>query len=152
MAKDSISQVIELDCPVLELFEKFQDVKTVSGFLPILSELKEIAPLQNYVAVLEDRVGPFKLRADLSIETKVDRESMRFSVEARGEDRQVRSAIRISVSMHFAPISDARTRVAIEGTYEVSGKVATLGSSVIKSKANKLTLEFANQVRENFGG
>ncbi len=152
MAKDSISQVIELDCPVLELFEKFLDVETVSGFIPILSDLKEIAPLQNYVAVLEDRVGPFRLRADLSIETKVDRESMRFSVEARGEDRQVRSAIRVSVSMHFAPISDARTRITIEGAYEVSGKVATLGSSVIKSKANKLTLQFANQVRENFGG
>jgi uncharacterized protein len=150
MAKGSISSVIELNRGVSEVFREMQDVQLVSSFLPLLSELKEIEPLKSYEAVLEDRVGPFKLRADLSIEITIDHDSLKFSVEARGEDRAVRSAIRISAEMSFETNSENRTVLTVSGTYEISGKVATLGASVIKGKATKLIHEFENQVRKNF--
>ena len=150
MAKGSIASVIELNRGVADVFREMQDVQLVSSFLPLLSELKEIEPLKSYEAVLEDRVGPFKLRADLSIEITIDNDSLKFSVEARGEDRQVRSAIRISAEMSFATNSENRTVLTISGTHEISGKVATLGASVIKGKATKLIHEFENQVRNHF--
>jgi carbon monoxide dehydrogenase subunit G len=150
MAKGSIASVIELNRSVADVFREMQDVQLVSSFLPLLSELKEIEPLKSYEAVLEDRVGPFKLRADLSIEITIDHDSLKFSVEARGEDRQVRSAIRISAEMSFATNSENRTVLSISGTHEISGKVATLGASVIKGKATKLIHEFENQVRNHF--
>lgn len=150
VAKDTFLRTIDVNCPLKEVFEKFQDVQLVSGFLPILSELREIEPLKSYEAVLEDRVGPFKLRSDLSIKTNVDPDLFRFSVEARGEDRQVRSAIRVSAEIRFEFISEKQTMLTLEGSYEVIGKVATLGASVIKSKASKLIVEFENQVRKNF--
>ena len=152
MAKGSIASVIELNRGVADVFREMQDVQLVSSFLPLLSELKEIEPLKSYEAVLEDRVGPFKLRADLSIEITIDHDSLKFSVEARGEDRQVRSAIRISAEMSFATNSENRTVLSISGTHEISGKVATLGASVIKSKATKLVHEFENQVQKHFEG
>ena len=152
MAKGSIASVIELNRGVADVFREMQDVQLVSSFLPLLSELKEIEPLKSYEAVLEDRVGPFKLRADLSIEITIDNDSLKFSVEARGEDRQVRSAIRISAEMSFATNSENRTVLTISGTHEISGKVATLGASVIKSKATKLVHEFENQVQKHFEG
>ena len=150
MAKGSIASVIELNRGVADVFREMQDVQLVSSFLPLLSELKEIEPLKSYEAALEDRVGPFKLRADLSIEITIDNDSLKFSVEARGEDRQVRSAIRISAEMSFATNSENRTVLTISGTHEISGKVATLGASVIKGKATKLIHEFENQVRNHF--
>ena len=150
MAKGSISSVIELNRGVSEVFGQLQDVQLISSFLPLLSELKEIEPLKSYEAVLEDRVGPFKLRADLSFVINIDHDSLKFGVEARGEDRQVRSAIRISAEMSFATNSDNKTVLTLSGTYEISGKVATLGASVIKSKATKLVHEFENQVQKHF--
>lgn len=150
LAKGSISSVIELNRDVSEVFKEMQDVQLVSGFLPLLSELNEIEPLKSYEAVLEDRVGPFKLRADLSFVINIDHDSLKFGVEARGEDRQVRSAIRISAEMSFATNSENQTVLTVSGTYEISGKVATLGASVIKSKATKLVHEFENQVQKHF--
>ena len=150
MAKGSISSVIELSRGVSEVFGQLQDVQLISSFLPLLSELKEIEPLKSYEAVLEDRVGPFKLRADLSIAINIDHDSLKFGVEARGEDRQVRSAIRISAEMSFTTNTENQTVLTVTGTYEISGKVATLGASVIKGKATKLTHEFENQVRNYF--
>ena len=149
VAKGSISSVIELNRGVSEVFGQLQDVQLISSFLPLLSELKEIEPLKSYEAVLEDRVGPFKLRADLSIAINIDHDSLKFGVEARGEDRQVRSAIRIS-EMSFTTNTENQTVLTVTGTYEISGKVATLGASVIKGKATKLTHEFENQVRNYF--
>ena len=150
MAKGAISSVIELNRGVSEVFEQLQDVQLVSSFLPLLSQLTEIEPLKSYEAVLEDKVGPFKLRADLAFVINIDHDSLKFGVEARGEDRQVRSAIRISAEMSFATNSDNRTVLTLSGTYEISGKVATLGASVIKSKATKLVHEFENQVQKHF--
>ena len=152
MAKGSISSVIELSRGVSEVFGQLQDVQLISSFLPLLSELKEIEPLKSYEAVLEDRVGPFKLRADLSINITIDHDALKFSVEARGEDRQVRSAIRISAEMNFTTNSESQTVLTVTGTYEISGKVATLGASVIKGKATKLTHEFEHQVKKHFEG
>jgi carbon monoxide dehydrogenase subunit G len=52
--------------------------------------------------------------------------------------------------MSFATNSENRTVLSISGTHEISGKVATLGASVIKRKATKLIHEFENQVRNHF--
>ncbi len=152
MAKGAISSVIQLNRGVSEVFEQLQDVQLVSSFLPLLSQLTEIEPLKSYEAVLEDKVGPFKLRADLAFVVDINPDSLKFGVEARGEDRQVRSAIRISAEMNFATNSENKTMLTLSGTYEISGKVATLGASVIKSKATKLVYEFENQVQKHFEG
>jgi carbon monoxide dehydrogenase subunit G len=152
VAKDTLETTFEVGCPIERVFKDFQNVQLVSTFLPILSELNELEYLKSYTAVLEDKVGPFKLRADLAITTAIDEELMKFAVEARGEDRQVRSAIRISAEVQFEKLSDNATNVRLTGTYEVSGKVATLGASVIKGKAHKLMLGFESQVKDNFCG
>jgi uncharacterized protein len=151
VAKDALKTTFEVNCPIERVFNDFQNVQLVSTFLPILSELNELEYLKSYTAVLEDKVGPFKLRADLAITTAIDNELLKFAVEARGEDRQVRSAIRISAEVQFKKLSESSTNIQITGSYEVSGKVATLGASVIKSKAHKLMLGFESQVKDNFG-
>ena len=78
MAKGAISSVIELNRGVSEVFEQLQDVQLVSSFLPLLSQLTEIEPLKSYEAVLEDKVGPFKLRADLSFVVDINPDSLKY--------------------------------------------------------------------------
>src|SRR5690606_8752115 len=103
-------------------------------------------PLAAYDAVLQDRVGPFRLRADLAITVTEATEPTRLAIAAAGEDRQVRSRIAVDASLALSPAdSGGGTRLHLEGSYEVTGRVATLGASTINSKARKLVDEFCTR-------
>lgn len=123
------------------------DVGRVAGWVSIVGSVDERQHLQSYTAVLEDRMGPFRMRADLDIQVRDVVEGRSLSLRAEGEDRQVASRIAVDATLR---VDDDRggeggnegSTVAVEGTYEVTGKVATLGASMIRSKARKLLDEF----------
>jgi len=121
------------------------DVPQLVEWVSIVDEAKEIALLEKYTAVLMDRLGPFKLRADLDIAVSEVDPGRRIRVRAAGEDRQVSSRIGIDATLTLearAESSGGGTDVRIDGSYEVVGKVATLGSGMIKQKAAKILDEF----------
>ena len=80
------------------VWERLMEVPTVASWLPILHSVTEVEPLARYEAILEDRVGPFALRADLGIKVVTMDEPVEVAVRARGEDRQVRSRIMIDAA------------------------------------------------------
>ena len=66
------------------------------------------------------------------------REPEEVAIRARGEDRQIRSRIMIDAAARLSDAGPGRTRVRLSGSYEITGRVATLGAGVIRSKATKL--------------
>ncbi len=134
------------------VWERLMEVPTVASWLPILHSVTEVEPLARYEAVLEDRVGPFALRADLGIEVVTMDEPVEVAVRARGEDRQVRSRIMIDAAVRLHEEGPARTRIRLSGSYEITGRVATLGAGVIRSKAAKLVDAFCAQAAEALAG
>lgn len=124
------------------------EVPTVASWLPILHSVTEVEPLARYKAVLEDKVGPFALRADLGIEVVTMDEPTEVAVRARGEDRQVRSRIMIDAAIRLHDESPELTRIRLSGSYEITGRVATLGAGVIRSKATKLIDAFCTQAAQ----
>ena len=137
-----------------EVWPRLLDVQSVASWLPIIHSVTEVSSGRSgidgsgidgsgidgssFQAAFEDKVGPFSLRADLRIEVAGVRESEEVSIRARGEDRQIRSRIMIDAAAHLTDAGPDRTRVRLSGAYEITGRVATLGAGVIRSKANKL--------------
>ena len=123
------------------------DVERVAGWVSIVGSVGEREHLRSYTALLEDRMGPFRLRADLEIQVRDVVEGRSLSLRAEGEDRQVASRIAVDATLRIAGPGveeggDDGSTVSVEGSYEVTGKVATLGASMIRSKAQKLLDEF----------
>jgi carbon monoxide dehydrogenase subunit G len=117
------------------------DVAAVSSWISVISEVEEIERLRLYRATLTDRMGPFRLSADLSVEVTDLLEARNIRFVADGEDRELGS--RIQVDAGLALESDGEgTRIQVEGRYEITGKAATLGASMIRSKAEKILEEF----------
>ena len=138
-----------------EVWPRLLDVQAVASWLPIMHSVTEVSSGASgidgasFQAAFEDKVGPFSLRADLRIEVAGVREREEVSIRARGEDRQIRSRILIDAACSLADESPDRTRVRLRGTYEITGRVATLGAGVIRSKATKLIDAFiTNATRE----
>jgi uncharacterized protein len=127
------------------------DVPRLASWVSILHDVTEQARLEKYSAVLLDRLGPFKLKADLDVTVSEVVEGEHIRVQAAGEDRQVSSRIGIDAVLTLAPEAD-HTAIKVLGSYEVVGKVATLGAGMIKQKANKIIAEFTTQASDALGG
>jgi uncharacterized protein len=125
------------------------DVRRVASWLSIVRDVRDVDPPRRYTALLEDRLGPFAMRADLdvTVETGAD-QTMR--VAAAGEDRQVASRISASIDLGLSP-SGAGTAIAATGRYEITGRIATLGSGAIRKKGDKILEEFFTNLGRELG-
>jgi carbon monoxide dehydrogenase subunit G len=127
------------------------DVPKLVGWVSIVDDAKEIAPLDRYTAVLMDRLGPFKLKADLDIEVSDVVVGERIRVRASGEDRQVSSRISIDALLTIGPGQDGGSVVRVDGNYSVVGRVATMGAGMIRQKATKVLDEFFGHAAKELG-
>lgn len=128
------------------------DVPKLVDWVSIVDGAEVVAPLERYTAVLMDRLGPFKLRADLAITVSEVEEGRHIRVHAEGEDRQVSSRILVDAVLDLSPADGDGTRISTRGSYEVSGKVATMGAGMIRQKATKILDEFFGHAADELGG
>lgn len=126
------------------------DVHRVADWVEVVGNVDELKYLSKYRARLTDRLGPFRLAADLDVEVvEADAERL-IRFVADGEDRQVASRILIEAQLGLAA-GESGTTVSVEGKYEVTGRVATLGASMIKSKGEKILDQFFTAAENEFG-
>lgn len=117
------------------------DVDRVAGWVTVVGSVREIQHLARYSAVLADRLGPFTLSADLDVVVTDLEEMCSIAFLADGEDRQVASRIKIEAELSISPVSEG-CEIGVAGRYEVTGRVANLGSSIIRAKGEKILDEF----------
>jgi carbon monoxide dehydrogenase subunit G len=117
------------------------DIPTVLSWISIVGQAEEVEPGKRYRALLEDRMGPFKLRADLDIEVGERIAGELIRARGDGEDRQIGSRLIIDVTLALSEDGDG-TAVDVRGAYEVTGRPASLGASSIRKKASKVLAEF----------
>jgi carbon monoxide dehydrogenase subunit G len=141
------TRTIELAAPQATVWAAMLDVRRVASWLPIVRDVRDLDPPRRYTALLEDRLGPFAMRADLEV-TVTSEGDRRMHVAAAGEDRQIASRISATIDLALEP-RDGGTAVTVAGRYEITGRVATLGSGAIRKKGEKVLQEFfANLGRE----
>lgn len=132
-------------------WEVLTDVPRLVDWVDIVEKANEIRPLDRYTAVLQDKIGPVKLRADLNITVgEVDVEK-RIALRAEGQDRQVGARLVVNAAMVLDNGESAGTSVHISGSYEVTGRVAAMGTSTINKKAQKILNQFFSRAAEALG-
>lgn len=141
MASSSFHREIRVSADRGRCWQSITDVHRLVSWVSILRDAHENEHLKSYDAVLEDRLGPFRLRADLAVTVSDVKAGERLHARAEGEDRQVNSRIIIEGDLRLEP-ADEGTLIVVDGRYEITGRVATLGSSMIHSKAQKVIDEF----------
>jgi len=144
------AKTIHFDASPDAVWGAVNDVRRVASWLSIVREVRDVAPPGRYAALLEDRLGPFAMRADLhlTVERGNDR---RMTVTAGGEDRQVASRIAATIELRVEPDGNG-TSLEVSGRYEVTGKVATLGAGAIRKKGDKILQEFIDNASKDLGG
>lgn len=147
----SVERQIELLAPKDVVWAAVTDVERLVSWISVLHSARELRRLSSYTVTLEDRLGPFRLCADLDVRVTDVVEPQRITVRADGEDRQVGSRISIGGTLTLAEMQQA-TSLAIIGEYEITGKAASLGSSSIRRKANTIVAEFCTRAIAELDG
>lgn len=141
MPTASFERTLDVTSSAEEAWKVLTDVERVAGWVTVVGAVKELEPLASYKTVLSDRLGPFRMHADLDVEVVELEEGQRIRLRANGQDRQV--GTRLSVDAELALLTgDAGTRIAVSGTYSVIGNVATMGAGTIRKKADTIIEEF----------
>ena len=141
------SRTVEITSAPAAVWDALLDVRRVASWLSIVRDVRDVDPPRRFTALLEDRLGPFAMRADLEVTVDVGADQ-RMHVAAAGEDRQVASRISATIDLALAPQGPG-TVVTTTGRYEITGRIATLGSGAIRKKGDKVLDEFfANLGRE----
>ena len=148
MPTEEFRRDLTIDLPRGEAWQVLMDVERVAGWVGLVEKVQELAPLSRYRAELTDRVGPFRLRADLEIRVREMEEGTKVVLEAEGEDRQVRSRIKVDLALHITDGEGASTALRLVGRYEVTGRVATLGAAMIRHKAQQILDHFCARAAE----
>jgi carbon monoxide dehydrogenase subunit G len=144
------SKTIQLTAAPAAVWDAMNDVRRVASWLSIVRDVKDVDPPRRYAALLEDRLGPFAMRADLEVTVEADPERQRMHVAAAGEDRQVAS--RISATIDLVVESQVTgSGVTVTGRYEITGRIATLGSGPIRKKGDKVLEEFFTNLGRELG-
>jgi carbon monoxide dehydrogenase subunit G len=142
MMRQTFSEVVVVDSTPQAAWAAVGEIQTVLSWISIVDQVVVVEPERRYGAVLQDRLGPFKLRADLTVDvTAPDADARRLVARAEGEDRQIGSRLTVDVELEVR--DDARgAAVAVSGSYEVTGRPASLGAGSIRKKASKVLDEF----------
>jgi carbon monoxide dehydrogenase subunit G len=139
--RQEFQETVRLAGPRDAVWETVSDIPSVLAWISIVGAAEELEPAARYRARLEDRMGPFKLRADLDIAVEERVAGERIRARGDGEDRQIGSRLLVDVTLALSD-DGAGTAVDVRGAYEVTGRPATLGAASIRKKANKVLTEF----------
>jgi carbon monoxide dehydrogenase subunit G len=143
------AKTVQLSATPAAVWDALLDVRRVASWLSIVGDVRDVEPPRRYRALLEDRLGPFAMRADLDV-TVDSRPDHRMHVGAAGEDRQVASRISATIDLTLEP-HDGGANLTVSGRYEITGKVATLGSGAIRKKGDKVLDEFFANLGRDLG-
>ena len=151
MATHSFSRTLATTSDAGTCWAVLTDVSRVAGWVTVVGEVNEIEPLAKYSTVLMDKVGPFKLKADLDVRVPEVEAPHRIRITAAGEDRQVASRIAIDATLEIKDAGPGGAEVDVSGSYSVTGRVASMASSQVKRKADKILEEFFTQAGQELG-
>lgn len=150
--KEKFQRVSESPLPPVASVQSLTDPEIIATWLPILSDVTELERLHRYSAVLEDRVGPFRMRANVTIHVTVSDEAI--AIVAEGQDRQIGSRISFDGLLRaIQPDSGVcGSQVQLTGSYEITGRAGQMGASKIRKKADAIVDGFASSLREFLAG
>ena len=149
MATEKFNRTVTVNADRDRTWAVITDVDELASWVGIVHDVEVLSFLESYKAVLEDKVGPFKLRADLAIDVVVPEDRRRVKVTASGRDRAVDSKIAINASLELSDVDSGGTSIAVEGSYQVTGRAASMGGGIIRKKAEGVLNDFFSNAEKN---
>jgi len=129
-----------------EVWSVLVDIPKVASCIPGCEEVEERTRLADYAAVLRQKLGPFKIALPATITVQEVREPNWLQAVAYGNEKFTGTRIEVTLRMDLRDTEPGHSRMVAECDMRVAGKLASLGYSVIKKKAEENFAEFRTRL------
>lgn len=129
-----------------EVWAVLVDIPKIAGCIPGCEEVEERARLADYSAVLKQKLGPFKVALPATIAVREIREPSWIHAVAFGTERFTGTRIDVTLRVDLRDVAPGSSHMVAECDMQVAGKLASLGYSVIKKKAEENFTEFRTRL------
>jgi carbon monoxide dehydrogenase subunit G len=136
----------ELPAAPARVWPVMVDIGRIAACIPGLEKIEEHEKLKRYSAVMKQKIGPFKLEVPAEITVESYQEPDFVRARAFGKDKFTGTTMDVVLDVRLTPCGDG-SRLDVEATLQVAGRLASLGYSVIKKKAEENFIEFENRFR-----
>ncbi len=128
--------------PPQQVWMVMVDIARIAACIPGCEQVEELAPLAQYKAVMKQKIGPFKLEVPANITVADHREPAFVHARAAGKDKITRTNLAVDLRVDVSPTLEAGSNLVVQAELQVAGRLASLGYSVIKKKAEENFAEF----------
>ncbi len=129
----------------------FFDVARIARLIPGCEQVEEKQPLALYSAVMKQKIGPFKLEVPTEVTVEDVLPPERVRSRARGRDKFTGTTLDVLLDVLLVPGEDNGTRLTVDSTLQVAGRLAALGYPVVKKKTEEIFVEFEKRLRAELG-
>ena len=142
---------IEIGVPRDTAWDFLWDVDRLIACVPGCEEASTVEAGKLYNARMVARVGPFKVTFPIKIEVLENQPKDRIKARATGSDNKIGSHLKVDLDVSLEDRGEA-TQVSLVASVDILGKLATLGHSIIKRKADNDMAKFAQAVKNELEG
>lgn len=142
---------IEIDVPRDKAWDFLWDVDRLISCVPGCEEATTVEAGKLYNARMVARVGPFKVTFPIKIEVLESEPKQRIKARASGSDNKIGSHLKVELDVSLEDKGNS-TLVSFVASVDILGKLATLGHSIIKRKADNDVAAFAQAVKKELEG
>lgn len=123
------------------------DIARIAGCIPGCEQIEEHEKLKLYRAVLKQKIGPFKLEVPAEIVVDEYQEPNFVRARAVGKDKFTGTILTVNLDVKLAPEEANGSRLGVDADLQVAGRLASLGYSIIKKKAEENFAVFEQHLR-----
>ncbi len=127
------------------------DVDRFITCLPGCKEAKTVEAGKSYTATMVKKVGPFRVEFPMRIDVLESQEMTSIKAQATGSDSRMGSRMKVELDVHLKENGN-KTLLSLGVSVDILGKLATLGHSIIKRKADQVMEEFAQAIKNRLEG
>ncbi len=127
------------------------DVDRFIACVPGCKEAKTVENAKVYTATMVEKVGPFRVEFPMRIEVEQREPLSHIKARASGSDSKIGSLMKLQLDVKLAE-EGTGTLLSLVATVDILGKLAALGHSMIKRKADQVMAEFVQAIKKNLEG
>ena len=145
------SEEIPLAAGPRRVWDLLWDVGRVARALPGAKDIREVTPHERYEAMIDERVGPFRMRFPLQIDVLEADPPRRLKAQASGRDPTLGNSLHMTFEL-VVQKDGKGSRLAVNADIEIRGTLAAFGQGIIRQKAESTMTRFADALRRELEG
>lgn len=137
---------ILVDVPPDQVWDVLWEVERIARCLPGCERAETVVEHEQYEAIVQERVGPFKVKFPLQIRVIEADAPHRIKAQASGKDSAMGSSLKVTFELNITPL-EGGSRIDLAADAAILGKIASLGQGIIAKKADAIVTQFAERIR-----